>query len=179
MSTKYNKSLKLPTDNYILRVIEESFAPSKTSGNPMITLKTEIQSPSEIKIGDEDVTVAGVTIPYYITTMNLQDAEKSEACRKRCVVGTKEQPGLYQMFGLDPATFNPENPGLGFKGKLFHARLSCDTQAARKDPTPEQAKKGEQGDIIKNPVTGNEVVFYQPKIAEIYGLAKDNVGGTF
>lgn len=174
MATKYNKSIKLPKDNYILRVVDESFGPSKSSGNPMITLKTEVQSPDEVNVGGEQVTVAGLAIPYYITVANLQDAEKSEACKKRCIVGKENDPGLYQKFGIDPATFNQENPGLGFKGKLFHALLNSKTEAVRKDPTPEQQAKGEQGDIIKNPVTGEDKVYYQVQIEEIYGLAQEN-----
>lgn len=176
MATKYNKSMKLPMDNYVARCVDESFGPSKSTNNPMITLKFEITSPNEVDIAGEKVDVAGLEIKYYATTFNPNDAEKSDKAKDR-MVGTPTRKGLYQLFGLDPAGFNPENPALGFKGKLVHVRLSCDEQAARKDPTPEQVKKGEPGDVIKNPVTGDEVKFYIPKIAEIYGLAKEQ--GSF
>lgn len=178
MATKYNKSMRLPPDNYVLRCVEESFGPSKSSGNPMITLEFEIQSPDEIEIAGEKVTIAGTKLTHYVTTQVLNDAEKSEGCRVRAV-GDKQKKGIYQLFGLDPEGFNPENPILGFKGKLEHARLTSEENAARKDPTEEQLKKGERGDIIKNPVTKEPVLFYQLKVAEFYGLAAEQVGGTF
>jgi len=170
--------MKLPMDNYVARCIEESFGPSKSTGNPMITLEFEVASPEEVDIAGEKVGVAGIKLKYYATTFNPNDAEKSNKCRER-LVGTPSKKGLYQLFGLDPAGFNPENPALGFKGKLVHVRLTSDEQAARKDPTPEQVKKGEQGDVIKNPVTGEEVKYYIPKIAEIYGLAPEKSGSPF
>src|SRR6478609_5102623 len=181
MSTKYNKSMRLPTDNYVVRCTEESFGPSKSSKNPMITLKFEVQSPDEVEIADQKVTVAGLNITHYLTTMVLEGGEinmdKTQNCANR-LVGANGKKGVYQLFGLDPAGFNPENPVLGFKGKLVHARLQCEETASRKDPTREQLAEGKQGDIIINPVTKEPVVFYQVKLAEIYGLAEDTTAAV-
>lgn len=178
MATKYNRSMRLPKDNYVVRCVEESFANSKSSGNPMITLEFEVQLPDEVDIAGEKVTVAGLSIKHYLTTMNLQDSEKSANALKR-LIGDGNKKGIYQLFGLPTDNFNPENPVLGFKGKLVHVRIGVDEQASRKDPTPEQVKKGELGDIIKNPVTKEPVLFYPPKIEEIYGLAEEGAGKSF
>lgn len=170
MATRYNRNMNLPQDNYVMRVIEESFGPSKGSGNPMITLKMEIQHPDEMEIDGELVTVAGVIIERYLTTQvkegGVINVEKTENCAKRL-------EDEYKLFGLDFSDFNPENPVLKFKGRLVHVRLYAKEQESRKAPTPEQKAKNQLGDLIKNPITNKAVVSYQPQIAEVYGLAEE------
>lgn len=171
MAIKYNRQLNLPQDNYVMRVIEETFGPSKSSGNPMITLKLEIQHPDEVPIGEESITVAGFQIDHYITTqvkINGEiDVEKTTNCAKRC-------EDTYKLFGLSFDNFNPENPVLGFKGRLVHVRLYSKETESRKAPTAEQKAQNKPGDLIKNPITNKPVVSYQPSIAEIYGLAEES-----
>lgn len=166
MSTNYNRNMQLPTDNYVMRVIGEEFSNSKSSGNPMITLELEIQHPDEVEIAGEQVSVAGVKIKRYLPVKVGEDADKTEKALARV-------EAEYKLFGLDFDGFNPENPVLGFKGKLVHVRLYSKEKESRKAQTPEQKKKGELGDLIKNPITNKPVISYEPNIAEIYGLAAE------
>jgi hypothetical protein len=164
--TDYNRNMQLPTDNYVMRVINEEFSNSKSSGNPMITLELEIQHPDEVEIAGEKVNVAGLKIKRYLPTKNLIDPEKDAKALER--VKTE-----YGLFGLDFEGFNPENPILGFKGKLVHVRLYSKEKEARKAQTPEQKKAGKLGDLIVNPITNKSVISYEPSIAEVYGLAEE------
>ncbi len=100
-------------------------------------------------------------------TMVKDDAEKSAKALARV-----EQE--YKLFGLDFDGFNPENPVLGFNGKLVHVRLYSKERESRKAPTPEQKSKNQPGDLIKNPITNKAVVSYEPTIAEVYGLAAES-----
>jgi hypothetical protein len=159
-----------PQDNYIVRCIDESFGPSKSSSNPMITLGFEIVAPDEVEVGGEHINVAGVQTTGYYTTQVIDgdgqlDLEKTSNCRQRLA-------DLYKAFGLDFEDFNPENPVLGFKGKVVHVLMYGKEQERRKSPTAEQLKNKQQGDIIKNPLTGKAVITYQPTIGQIYGLAE-------
>lgn len=177
MPTKYNSSLQFPVDNYIIRCVDEKFAPSN-SGSPMITLEFEIDSPETVQIAGEDVTVAGVTLKHYAVTKSVDadgnvDAEKTKACEERVFVSVhRDRPSLYELFGEDGAAVDKENPELKFKGKRVHATLGCEVRERRKTPTPEQVKKGQQGDVLLNPITGKPQVSYYPKINQIFGLAQ-------
>lgn len=179
MSQKWSNKTMLPRDNYILRVVEESFGPSKGSGNPMITLEFEVVSPEEVEVGGDMFNVAGVKTVGYYTTQVFADAEgnlekdKTENAQKR--VRT-----LYERFGLPSDNINFENPVLEFKGKTVHALLYSDVTEQRKAPTKEQLAKGQrQGDVIKNPITGKPLVSYYPKIDEIFGLAQTDPNKPF
>lgn len=172
----YNKNMKLPMDNYIVRCTEENFGVSKGSGNPMVTLNFEIHAPEEVNIAGKRVSIAGVKLqPMWLVTQVIEggeiNAEKSAKCKARFTSEDADSKGMYQLFGLDPSKFNPENPVLEFKGKLLHARIDCKSEPVLKEPTPEQAAKGEKGDVVLNPITKEPVVRNQPFIAEIYGLA--------
>lgn len=178
---KWTFNTFFPTDsNFICRVVEESFSPSKSSGNPMITLKTEIVAPEEYEIGGEMFTLAGVNPnPLYFTTQAFNDGEldveKTEKNRKRL-------EDLYSKFQMDFSKFNPENPELGFKGKLFYCQMSGEENVRRKTPTAEQMKVGDpnakplprkagEGDVMVNPMSGKPLLSYRPIIREIFGLA--------
>ena len=172
MARKIGFDIPLPTDSsYIIRCIDEAFGPSKSSGKPMITLKFEIVSPEEVEVAGEQVNIAGTqTQPCYYVTQSTDedgvvDAEKSANILKRL-------QGLYKAFGLASDTINPENPTLGFKGKVVYALLSADKQERRKSPTAEQLKSGvKQGDIMVNPVTKQTLTNYYIKVGDIFGLA--------
>src|SRR5437879_5627696 len=88
MSTipKWNRSVPFPRDNFILRCIEESFGPSKSSGKPMISLEYEVVSPEDAVSADgKRYTVVGEKIIKYYTTKSVDgegniDADKSAFC---------------------------------------------------------------------------------------------------
>ena len=166
---KWNSKLRFPNDNYVLRVTNASFAPSKSSGNPMITLDVEVVSPEIVEIDGKQVTVSGVSLKHYLTTQVMDgeniNAEKTAACAARI-------EELFGKLGLDFSAFNVENPDTTvFENLKFWALLKADKSEKRKQPTAEQKAKKELGDIIKDPITGEDLVQYYPKIDEIFGLA--------
>lgn len=176
---KWTPKYQFPTDNYVIRVTDEKFGPSNSSGNPMITLEFEVDRPEEVEIGGEQFNVAGVKVqPAYYTTRNPNDSEKEANAQKRV-------NELYSLFGLDNSVIDFDNPSLGFKGKLVHARLYSEERVQRKTPTAAQiaeAKKtGKQpeGDVLKHPITGIPQVSYFPKIGEIFGLANAEANKPF
>ena len=170
MATKLTKNVQFPLDNYIIRCTDEEFGPSKSSGKPMITLKFEVVSPENVNIAGEEYTVAGVqTLPMYLVTKSIDadgnvDMEKTANIKKRL-------DAICKAFEL-PEITDPENPTLGFKGKVVWALVRSESQERRKAPSAEQLAKGIRvGDVLCNPVTGQPLVNYSPKVDEIYGLA--------
>jgi hypothetical protein len=162
---KWNNTVMWPRDNFVNRVIEESFSPSKSSGNPMITLTFEVVSPETFSVAGETYTGVGQKTTRYFTTGNIEDAEKDAKAKK----GTQE---LFKKFGLPHDNINWDNPKLGFKGKLVHTLMGDNLVEERKSPTAEQLKKGiKQGDVIMNPVTKKPRTKHYPQILEIDGLA--------
>lgn len=173
MSRKWTPEIKIPQDsNYIIRITDESFGPSKGSGNPMITLKAEVVSPEEVEVAGEMINIAGAPItPLYYVTQPADadgnvDAEKAANSAKRL----KE---LYSLFELPNDNINPENPTLAFKGKVVYALLYPDCQERRKSPTAAQLAQGiKQGDVMINPKTKKPLVNNFIKVGEIFGLAE-------
>lgn len=177
---KWNRSIQWPLDNYVLRCVEEKFGPSNNSGNPMITLDFEVAT-EDIEVAGEKYTIAGTKIRGWYVTQVLDDAEKTANCQKRVFSSTDpNNPSLYELFGLDGKSVNPENPVLGFKGKLVHVRLRNKEDTRRKSPTAAQLAKGEkEGDVIVNPVTGQPEITNYPEIEKIYGLAKEAANAPY
>jgi hypothetical protein len=168
----WNSQIVFPQDNYILRCTDASFGPSKSSGNPMITLSFEIVAPESINVAGTDYNVAGIkTLDYYLTTQSKDgegnvNVEKTENLKTRLDDATTK-------FGI-PAVTNPENPSIEeFKGKFIWACVNSKTSERRKAPTTEQLARGEkQGDILMNPVTGKPQTQSFPQIVKIFGVAK-------
>ena len=178
---KWNTSVMFPQDNVVLRCIEQTFGPSKSSGNPMITLGYEIVSPESFNIAGVDYSVQGLKItPGYYTTATLDDAEKTKQNEERVFNSTSpERPSLYELFEIDTTGIDKNNPKLEFKGKLIHALLTSEVKEKTKSPTAEQLKKGLKiGDVIKNPKTGKPEVTFYPKIVKLYGIAESAVSGA-
>ena len=177
-ANKWTNRIQWPRDNFILRVIEEKFAPSASSGNPMITLVAETVAMllndgslvEDVDIGGEQYMIVGAKVTNYHPTIVLNDdnsvnEEKTAKAQER----VKE---LYGKFKLPNDNINFENPELGFKGKCFSALLYGKEQAQRRSPTKEQLAKGiREGEVIIDPVTRQPVVNYWPTIDRIYGLA--------
>lgn len=172
MASKWTSKVVFPKDsNYIIMCKDATFGPSKSSGKPMITAKFEVVSPDVVNIDGEDYTVAGVELTQYWVTQSIDEHGNLDAEKTKSIASRLEK--TYKAFGLDFSTFNPENPDVeAFKGKKVYALLDCETREQRKQPTAEQAKNKQLGDVLKNPVTGKALVNYLPKIGEIFGLAE-------
>lgn len=183
---KWNFKVQFPTDsNFVNRITNATFGPSKSSGNPMITIETEVVSPAEVEIGGELYNISGVKATIYRTTKNLSDAEKAENNLKQC------KEFIAMLFPDKPEyaeKFDPENPDQAMlnemKGLLILTQMSPDVDEQRKTPTAEQIEKAKkngtrpEGDVMKHPVTGKALISYRPQIREVFGLAAANAAGA-
>lgn len=178
---------QFPTDsNFVNRIVSAEFGKSKSSGNPMITLKCEVVSPAVINVCGVDLTIAGVeTINYFSTASFTEDGtpdeEKTKAQRTRV-------KALYAaVFGEDSEevkTLDFDNPSVeGFKGKCVLTQMRPKVKPQRKNPTPEQIDKAKknrtfaEGDVMKHPVSGKDLITYEPQIREIFGSAPSDGAG--
>jgi hypothetical protein len=170
----WSSKMPFPKDRYQIACIEEKFAPSKNSGNPMITRVFEIVSPEQIEVGDMKVAVGGLKFTQYVT-IKVKDedgegwnAEKSDKAFGRFAEELK-------VVGFEEESIDDENPPLFFLKKNFDAIVYAKCDVARKSPTPEQARKGQPGDVIKD-AFDKEVKTYQLALDQILGVAVTEVG---
>lgn len=165
--------------NYIIRCIDEIFAPSKSKGAPMITLAFEIAAPETMEVAGVTYLIAGVSsgLKMYFPMQSLDDdgnidTEKTASCQER-----------YKKFLEEcgqSTEFNPENPKPWAKGKLFLALLTDNKSEQRKSPTKEQLAKGiRQGDILINPKTKKPLEQHYPQIQQIFGLAPEDTNKPY
>lgn len=174
---KWTPNVKFPNDNFVCRVIDEGFSPSKSSGNPMITLtfetigllKNDSTTTSEVDVGGDLYMISEVKITNYYPTIVLSPEGIDETKTHKAQERVKE---LYEKFGMDNTNINFENPVLGFKGKQVMVYLQDEAKLKRRSPTKAQLEQGiTKGEGIINPVTHEEVVDHWPRINRIYGLA--------
>lgn len=181
MSTiNWNATIPFPTDTcFVARITKATFGPSKSSGNPMITVESEVVSPETYTIGDQEVNIAGVKVrPQYFTTKAVGDDGKTENARKRVFVSTDPSaPSLWEKLELDGSKEDPENPNVKqLEGLYIMVQMSSDEQVQRKTPTADQIAKAKksgtrpEGDVMKNPKTGAKLVKYWPQVDEIFGV---------
>lgn len=168
MSTKWNAELQFPTNSdFVNRIIGAEFGPSNNSGNPMITIEAEVNTPQEVMIGEKQVTIAGVKAKKYYVTEVKDDPAKTEEKRE-------EVKKLWTDLGLDPSTINWDNIDVSpLRGKLIMTLMSGKKTERRANPTSEQLKKDPKalGPVLKNPATGKALIQWWPQIDEIFGLA--------
>jgi len=177
MSKKWNSDIMFPTDSdYIARIVGATFAPS-SKGNPMLTLNFEVVSPQEKEVAGEMVSLAGVKAKKYYVTSALDesgdvDVEKSE----RCVETINKLADSLGIESLDLSNIDTK-PWLG---KLCLVQMSSNVTEQRKTPTASQieaakkAGKRPEGDVMKHPVSGKNLIEYWPQIDEIFGLASSD-----
>jgi hypothetical protein len=165
---KWNTSIPwVKKSDYILRCIEEIFAPS-SGGNPMATLKFEVAAPDTVIDNDgEELQVSGVRINFWQTIKSIsgwKDTSPEEATEQLQANFIK----LLTAFELPTDNIDWENPALGFKGKLVYVMLEDNEQAQRGSPTKADLAKGIKiGPILVHPKTKKELVSHYPKINSV------------
>ncbi len=168
-----------PLDNYILRIMPDvTFGPS-SKGKPMITMNYEVISPESVKIAGEDYNVAGVkTRPSYNVTKSIDEDGNVDVEKTAKIKDMLDD--LCNKLGV-PVITDPENPDINaFKGRYVWALVGNEAVERRKAPTAEQLARGErQGEIIKNPVTGEPLVNNYPKIQQFFGQPTPDVLAKF
>ena len=177
MSIDYNRKMQYPTnDNFVNRITEAEFVESK-KGSMMIHYKAEVVQPESVSIDGKDVNIAGVETDQYLVTANFEadgslDEEKTEASRERVKM-------FWDHCGQDSSKIDWDNPDIAWmKGVVVLTAMGCDVEPQRKSPTPEQKANRQQGDVMKNPITGKDLVYYKPKIVEVFGLQPGGVVGS-
>lgn len=169
---QWSSKVQFPKDTFVIRCTEEGFSPSKSSGNPMITLHFEVDRPESVEIAGEEYNVAGVKAKQYYPTIVFSDPTSGIIDEEKTAKAQERVKRLYENFGLKSDNINFENPVLEFKGKLVHALMYSKAEAQRRAPTKEQLAKGiKEGDVIKHPISGEPLVSYWPQVDEIYGPA--------
>lgn len=186
MAEQWNSSIQFPTDSsFTNRITSAEWGPSKSSGNPMFTIKCEVISPEVVDVGGEDVSIAGVESINYFTTKTAGNDDKSAKNLKTC----KEL--IAKLFPDKPeyvTDYNPENPDAdmvkAMVGKCVLTQMRGKAEPRTKNPTSEQiaaAKavgKHPVGDVMKNPVTGKPLSRYVPEIQEIFALAPEGAAAN-
>jgi len=175
MSQDYNMKMQFPTnDNFVARITTAEFIESKKSGNSMIHYIAEVVQPDLVDIGGKQVNIAGVEVHQYMVTHiwkgeGVLNDENTETSRERI----RE---LWERMGSDPSQIDWENPDMSvLKGKVVLCAMGCGVEPQRKSPTPEQRAAHQLGDIMINPITKKELVYYKPKIVEIFGVAPGDI----
>ncbi len=179
MSTKWNADIPFPSDNtFVNRIISIKAAPSN-DGNPMLTIETEVVSPTVYEIpGVGEVNIQGAKCTTYQTYRVFDDngevnTEKTDKCETRVET-------LLMNLEIPKEDINFSNLGpavASLKGKLIMTRMNSRIDPQRRTPTTAQVEaakklgKRAEGDIMKHPKTGKEMVKYWPNIVEIFCLA--------
>ena len=190
---KWSADIAIPTDSgYTAQITEASFGPSKSSGNPMITIKSELCAPESVMVGDKEVSIAGVPLrALYFTTKVLDGnavvEDKTANARERVFVSSDpDKPSLWEKLGLDGSKEDPENPNVKqLIGMKILVQCSSKEDAQRKTPNAEQIAKAKanksraEGDIMTHPVTGKKLVKFWPEIDEVFAVAPSGTGSAY
>lgn len=184
MAEKWNSKVQFPNDSgFVVRIVGVKHDASKSSGNPMITLSTEVVSLNgspEVEIGGKIYNIAGVESDSYYVTAHPGDEEKTKQDQDRLF---DPETGLLNALQIDRSTVDWANlmPILEpFKGKLLLVQMSPDIVEQTKNPTAAQLEAGKKqglkpnqikGDVQKHPVTGKALINYFPKVRTVFALA--------
>lgn len=166
--------------DYILRCIEETFAPNN-NGNPMVTLKFEVVAPQSVTTivngKDEEVGITGVTIMSYNTLASTGTAKNTaEGATKFCQDNYRKV-----LVGFDRGSEEVDwnNPTLGFKGKTVYAHLQDKESPQYASPTKADLAAGKKiGAPLINPKTKRPLTTHYPEIVELFGLAEIQQAGA-
>ncbi len=164
---KWNMNIPWPKDNYVLLITKGEFGSSKRTDNPMGTFQMEVFSPTTAMAGNQEITTAGVPLKHYVVTKVMDGDEVDQAKTDACLERVKE---FYEKCGVDFATFDKENPNFAaFEGKKVWVILKNQANEKRKDPTADQKAKGEFGDVLIDPITGQKAINNYPTIDSFWG----------
>lgn len=114
-------NVQITRNRYSLRVKEAVFGPSKSSGNPMLTLNCEIYSPAVIDTEAGKFSIDGVRVTHYLTLTEKAIGRYIDFCNR---VGI-EVPDEIDTENVDATPFN---------GLCFDAILDSTPRELRQKP---------------------------------------------
>lgn len=178
-----NPKIRLPKNRYALRIKEEEFKLSNSKGakggnNPMLVLTFEYVAPDSIQGNQgERINIAGVEInqkKYMV--LSVKDEETGEVDPERSQKAFNQYGDLCNLLGVDISEgVDIENPPKKLKGLVVDAIVESEEYEQRMDPTPEQAKAGKKGELIKD-ADGSPIKAYFTKVVDIRGLGDQSLG---
>lgn len=179
--SQWNNKMEFPKDRYVLHCVEEEAGISKGSGNPMVTRTWEIVAGPEggetIQVGDKVIGISGAKVTQYRPTkVRTEDKEGWDPKKSDKKFG--EFRDELVACGFEGEDIDDETPPCFMKGKTVEAVVYGKKDVSRKPQTPEQKKKNEPGDAIKD-ADGKEVVTYQLNIEMILGLSSTSVNAAY
>lgn len=178
MTTKWNADIQFPSDNCFQNRVRAIKAAPSNDGNPMLTIELEVVSPTTYEIpgiGDVDITgVKSTTYQAYKVfdedgSVNVEKSTKAQERAKELLVNC----------GIPEEDINWDNLGhvvASLKGKIVMTCMNSRIDKQRKTPTVAQVElakksgKRAEGDVMKHPITGKELIKYWPNVVEIYGV---------
>lgn len=177
-TTVLNASKQLPKNAYAVRFTDEKNSPSKSTGNPMVTLEAEIVSPETIvsPFTGETLEIAGAKVKPTYMSLQVKDPDTGEIDTKGTQAAIDRYADYMKRCGLDVPKegIDNENPVMGFKGKVVDVILDSEEFIQRTTPTPEQKAAGKPGDEIKGQ-DGKPIKSYKPFIAQVLGPSSVDV----
>lgn len=177
-TTVLNASKQLPRNQYTIRFTDEKNSPSKSTGNPMVTLEAEIVFPETIvsPFTGETLEIAGAKIKPIYMSLQVKDLETSAIDTTKTQQAIDRYTDFMKKCGLDipEEGIDNENPVMGFKGKVVDVILDSEEFVQRATPTPEQKAAGKPGDEIKGQ-DGKPIKSYKPFITLLLGPSSVDV----
>lgn len=169
---------KLPQRRYAVRCIEETFGPSKSSGNPMITREWEIVDPEAVIINGVNKIVAGQKVKQYLTVLVLdpKTGARDDAASDKALARLRDENA---NLGLPADSIDDENPQLCCKGLVADAICAADEYSPTEEPTAEERAAGQTRGKPVTYADGTEVKSYRPKLVQVLGLSSLKVNQAF
>lgn len=176
-TSQLNASKQLPRNQYAVRYLEETHTPSKRSGNPMVTLTAEIVHPETIvsPFTGETLEIAGAKLkPQYFSLQAKNEDGSIDTKTTQKLINNYSDHMSKCRLTVPEEGIDPENPPMGFKGKVVDVILDSEEFVQRATPTPEQRAAGQPGDEIKGQ-DGQSLKSYKPFISMVLGPSSVDV----
>lgn len=176
-AVQWKPSMPFPKDNYAIRCIGETCAPSK-AGNPMVTLEWEIVNASPKEVKGKMVEFDGVQFTTYHTTRVIYAKDKTpEEIAKSSQKAFDDYGAILRKAGYDITDgYDDQNPP-AMKGKVMYVCVRAELKVEYKEPTLAQREAGQPGYVLKDG-NGNDRITYWPKVAyadDWYGVYAEEV----
>lgn len=155
-------AIRIPTDNYKLRIVEEpKFQLTKPKADkpqrPMLVFKLELVEPASKIIDGEEVTLAGLEFTTWVVIFVNEDGTEASPS----LTAIHKQGNLPMEFSRSEDTGLPVDDNgvpISYAGIELHCKCSSEEYVERND----------DGEEMRNPITGEVLKGYNRKVNRIY-----------